>query len=91
MARLHVAALLDVSVANERLFGFAGSYNWTEVLQILRRLRPDHVFQDMPAGEQRDLTEVRPRARARELLLRDFDQADWTSLEQSLAEGIEGV
>lgn len=90
-ARLHVAALLDPNVKAERIFAFATEYNWTDVLTILRKLRPDQEFPDDPEKEGRDYTEVVPIARAQRLLQDFFGQADWTSLEDSLAAGIEDI
>ncbi|KAL6791914.1 hypothetical protein J3E68DRAFT_409681 [Trichoderma sp. SZMC 28012] len=90
-ARLHVAALLDPNVKAERIFAFATEYNWTDVLTILRKLRPDQEFPDDPENEGRDYTEVVPIARAQRLLQDFFGQADWTSLEDSLAAGIEDI
>src|SRR5437763_255698 len=39
-ARLHVIALLDPDVQSERIFAAARPFTWTEVLHILRTLRP---------------------------------------------------
>ncbi|UKZ75601.1 hypothetical protein TrVFT333_003289 [Trichoderma virens FT-333] len=90
-ARLHVAALLDPNVKGERIFAFAREYNWTDVLTILRKLRPDQEFPNNPENEGRDYTEVIPIARAQKLLQSFFGQASWTSLEDSLAAGIEDI
>ncbi|KAL6833435.1 hypothetical protein J3E69DRAFT_376543 [Trichoderma sp. SZMC 28015] len=90
-ARLHVAALLDPNVKAERIFAFATEYNWTDVLTILRKLRPDQEFPDDPENEGRDYTEVVPIARAQRLLQDFFGQTGWTSLEDSLAAGIEDI
>ncbi|KAL6690475.1 hypothetical protein J3F84DRAFT_353374 [Trichoderma pleuroticola] len=90
-ARLHVAALLDPNVNAERIFAFATAYNWTDVLAILRKLRPDQEFPDDPKDEGRDYTEVVPIARAQKLLQGFFGQKGWTSLEDSLAAGIEDI
>ncbi len=32
--RLHVAATIDASVENERIFAFAEQFNWTDILHI---------------------------------------------------------
>lgn len=90
-ARLHVAALLDPNVKAERIFAFATDYNWTDVLTILHKLRPDHEFPGNPENEGRDYTEVVPIARAQKLLQDFFGQKGWTTLEDSLAAGIEDI
>ena len=91
-AKLHVIALLDPSVHDERIFAFADQFNWTDVTGILRRLRPNNkMIPDAPENEGRDLSEIKPRARAEGLLKSFYGQDRWTSLEQSLTEGIEGL
>ncbi|KAL7928116.1 NAD(P)-binding protein [Trichoderma chlorosporum] len=90
-ARLHVAALLDPNVNEQRIFAFAKAYNWTDVLTILRKLRPDQEYPSNPENEGRDYTEVIPMARAQKLLQSFFGQKSWTSLEESLAAGIEDL
>ncbi len=90
-ARLHAAALLDESVKNERIFAFAAEYNWTDVITVLRKLRPGREFLDPPENEGRDFTVVAPKARAAKLLKSFFGQDGWIGFEQSLAEGIEDL
>ncbi|KAH8893568.1 NAD(P)-binding protein, partial [Thozetella sp. PMI_491] len=90
-ARLHVSALLDSSVENERIFAFAREFNWTDVISILRKLRPGRELPDPPENEGRDYTVVVPQKRAEALLKSFFGQSGWTDMEQSLAEGIEDI
>jgi hypothetical protein len=91
-ARIHVAALLDPTINLERIFAFASPQNWTDVIGILRKLRPDNkLIPDPPKDEGRDLTEVIPSRRAEELLRSFFGKEGWTSLEDSIAAGIEGA
>ncbi|PNP58948.1 hypothetical protein THARTR1_01196 [Trichoderma harzianum] len=90
-ARLHVAALLDPKIKEERIFAFAQEYNWTDVLGILRKLRPNQQFPLNPENEGRDYTQVVPRDKAKKILQDFFGQPDWTSLEESLAAGIEDL
>lgn len=89
-ARLHVCALLDSDIKHERIFAFAQPQNWTDVIGILRKLRPSNTsIPDPPENEGRDLTEVSLSKRAEQLLQDFFGQAGWTSLEDSLANGID--
>ncbi|KAK4069195.1 hypothetical protein Trihar35433_5774 [Trichoderma harzianum] len=90
-ARLHVAALLDPKIKEERIFAFAQEYNWTDVLDILRKLRPNRQFPLNPENEGRDYTQVAPRDKAKKILQDFFGQPDWVSLEESLAAGIEDL
>lgn len=61
------------------------------MLTILRKLRPDQEFASDPENEGRDYTEVIPIARTQKLLQTFFGQTSWTSLEDSLAAGIEDI
>ena len=89
-ARLHVAALLDPTVQSERLFAFAGPYNWNDVIDILRKLRPKNKkIPTAPEGEGRDLSDLyEVSKRAEQLICSFFGIKGWTSLEDSLAAGI---
>lgn len=90
-ARLHVVALLDPGVTSERIFAFADKFNWTEVIQIFRKLRPDNkLLPSPPVNEGRDLSDVVLAPRAEQLLKNFFGRPGWIGLEQSLADGIEG-
>ncbi|KAI9698119.1 MAG: hypothetical protein M1836_004121 [Candelina mexicana] len=90
-ARLHVIALLDPDVRSERIFAFAGKFNWTDIIGILRKLRPDNkLLPEPPANEGRDLSDVVLAPRAEQLLKNFFARSSWVGLEQSLADGIEG-
>ncbi|KAJ5682091.1 NAD dependent epimerase/dehydratase [Penicillium maclennaniae] len=87
-ARLHAIALLAPSVKSQRIFAFAAPFNVTDVISILRGLRPDHKFDDPPANEGQDLTEVVPAPKAEKLLQEYFGQKEWTPLKESIAAGI---
>lgn len=87
-ARVHVAGLLDPAVHDERLFAFAGQFNFTDVIGIFRKLRPDRKLPDPPANEGRDLSDIKPSKRAEDLIKEFFGRPGWVSLEESLAEGI---
>jgi len=87
-ARLHVAALIDPSANGQRLFAFAGTYTWNDVLAIFRKLEPNKQFlEDRDEGE--DLSEV-PNQAAEELLKKHYGHG-WTSLEESVKENLAGL
>lgn len=66
-------------------------FNWTDVIRLFRRLRPDNtLIPDPPANEGRDRSVVKPRARAERILREFFGQEAWIGLEESFAAGIEG-
>jgi hypothetical protein len=91
-ALLHVAALLDPEVKSERLFAFAKEFNWNDIVTIMRRLRPENkLIPDAPREESRDLTDVKDlQDRALKILRSTFGKQAWTSLEESIAQGLEG-
>ncbi|KAF6218188.1 hypothetical protein HO133_006148 [Letharia lupina] len=57
-ARLHVAALLDPEVENERILAFAHPYNWNDVLAVLRKIHPDKNFPTDVEDEPRRFKQV---------------------------------
>jgi hypothetical protein len=86
-----VAALLDPSVNNERLYAFAGEFNWTDIINILKQLRPDNKnIPAPPENEGRDLSDVKNQ-RAKEIMEKFFGVKGWVSLEESIKNGIAGV
>jgi nucleoside-diphosphate-sugar epimerase len=88
-ARLHVLALLDPQVQSCRLFAFAHALNWTDIIGILRKLQPDNdKIPDAPENEGRNLSYIKPRKRAEELLQSFFGRPGWTPVEETLAASI---
>ncbi|KAM5387043.1 hypothetical protein ACJZ2D_000336 [Fusarium nematophilum] len=79
---LHVAAAIHPDVKSERIFAFAEPFNWDKVLDILRKQNPGVKFIDNFQSDQ-DLSEIKPKARA-EQLLRDLGRPGWTSLEDGI-------
>lgn len=91
IARLHVAALLDPAIRAERIFGYADTFCWAQVLSILHKLRPALALPELPGRETLDESEIVVRPRAEAILKSFFGQPAWTPLEQSIAEGIEDL
>ncbi|KAL7940088.1 hypothetical protein V8C42DRAFT_356483 [Trichoderma barbatum] len=87
--RLHVAAAVLPKVEDQRIFGFAGRFNWDTVLDIFRKHVPGRKFPDKFSGGE-DGNEIIPRGKA-EQLLRDLGRPGWTSLEESILANIEGL
>jgi hypothetical protein len=82
-ALLHLVALVNRNVRQERLFAFAGPFTFNDVLNTFRKLYPDRkVTEDIPNLE-RDLSIVEP-ASAAEQLLKEVKGSGWTSLEESV-------
>ncbi|OBT66250.1 hypothetical protein VE03_04340 [Pseudogymnoascus sp. 23342-1-I1] len=88
-ARLHVAALLDTKVKNERIFGFAGPYTWNGILAILRSAYPGKTFpEDLPVSELSKMSV--PNERGEQLLKEVFGKG-WVSLEDTVKENVAGL
>ena len=87
-ARIHIAALLNPDVADERILAVAYPYNWNDVLATLRKLFPEKTFPDDLKDLDRDLKKV---DNSRGLyLLQSLGQSDWTSFEQSIFDNVTG-
>lgn len=91
-ARLHLAAaVLDGSLSNQRIFAFAGEFNWNDVIDAIKQVRPDiklTVEHDPSIG--RDLTKV-PYEQGAHLLKKWFGQDGYKSLAESVKENLIGV
>ncbi|KAL5319509.1 hypothetical protein ACEPPN_012564 [Leptodophora sp. 'Broadleaf-Isolate-01'] len=88
-ARLHVGALLDTSVENQRLFGYAEPYTWNEMLGVFRSMYPNRKFMDDLPDAGRDLSTV-TNERAAEVL-RKFGRPGFTSLKESIKAATEQI
>ena len=86
-ARLHIIALTAPDVVSERIFGFAGTFHWNQILEMMRRAVPEGVTvpEDID-DDRRDLSEIVPRARAEELLKVYCGRKGWVGLEESVRE-----
>ena len=88
-ARIHVAALIDPEVENERILAFAYPFNWNTLLACLRELYPNKQFpadiKDLP----QDLSKLDNSRGA--ALLRKFGRDGWTSLLESVRENTMGL
>ncbi|PQE31223.1 aldehyde reductase ii protein [Rutstroemia sp. NJR-2017a WRK4] len=90
-ARLHVSALTNPDVKNERLFGFAEPFTANDLLRAFRKIRPDaNIMDDFHDDNVKDLSKV-ANERAEELLRSDFGRSGWTSLEESLKMNVEDL
>ena len=79
---------MEVCVVNYTQFSRANFCS--EVMRILRKLRPDHKFiEDFTDEKDRDLSTV-PNQRGAELLKR-MGRPGYTSLEETIAENISAL
>ena len=86
-ALLHIAALLDPEVKNARLIGWAHVFTFNDILRTLRKLRPNRQFLPDFANETQ-LTMTADTEQARALLKKWGNQADWKSLESTVADSL---
>lgn len=89
-ARLHLLAAVDKTVANERIFAFAYPYNWNDILDIFRELRPDRNFVENEPNLGRDLTEV-DNELGLLLLKKWYGQQAYIDLRESIKQHLDGV
>ena len=87
-ARLHVAALTDGDINNERVFAFAEPFNWNDILRILRKLRPGHDFGEDMENNVTDESIVAQHGRADEILKKNFGGNGFVGLEESVMANI---
>lgn len=91
-ARLHViAAALDRSLKNDRIFAFNVAFNWTDVIKAIKEVRPEATtVATPPQDEPRDLSKV-PNEQGAKLLKEWYDQeTGYKSLVQTVKENLEG-
>lgn len=88
-AYLHVAALLDPGVENERILAYAQPFNWNDALAVLRKMYPDKLFPANIENEPRDLSKLDNSRGAS--LLRAFGRPGFTGLEESVRENTAGL
>lgn len=89
VARLHLSALIDPDVENERLLAFAYPYNWNDILASLRRLYPGKTFPENVPDLPRDLSTPDNTRGAQ--LLKAHGRDGWTSLEESVKDNTAGL
>ena len=87
---MHVGALTDLSLNGERIFAFAEPFHWAQVLEILRKLRPDaNLPKDYEDNGQRDLSTVDNELAVK--ILKQSGRDGFKNLEQSLRELVDSL
>lgn len=82
VGRLHVAVAVLSDVQAQRIFAFAGRFNWDYILDAMRKFRPTKAFPENFSGGE-DTNEIEPRHKA-ERLLRALGEPGWVSLDLSV-------
>ncbi|KAF2209523.1 hypothetical protein CERZMDRAFT_70011 [Cercospora zeae-maydis SCOH1-5] len=90
-ARIHViAAALDSSLQNERIFAFNVNFNYTDIINVIKKNYPDAKdVAEAPENEGRDLSKV-PNELGAELLKKWYGQDGYKPFEQSVLENLKG-
>lgn len=83
---VHLVALNQPDVENERISAFVQPFNWNGVLATLRELRAGHVFPEDILGLGRDSSKV--STEREELLLRRMGRKGCLSLRDSLESAV---
>lgn len=87
-AKLHIVALVNPDVQNERIFAFAETYTRHQLFTIIKEARPNAKIEAVPESNDRDLSEVTERSRA-VALLGWFGKDGFTSLKESVIDTID--
>ena len=56
-ARIHLAALMDGSVKRERILMFDTPLSWSDIVDVIREIRPDTKLPEHLQDQSRDLGE----------------------------------
>lgn len=89
IAVLHVAAALDPSVQNARLYGWDKPFNWNDMLAIFRKLQPDKTFVDDLESHDKLLGTVDASVE-KGLVEKWGGRRGWISLEEGVRDALQG-
>jgi hypothetical protein len=87
---LHLIALANPEVTNERIFGYAEPFDFNQMLAIFRKNFPDRKFHEDFPGIGKDISTIAPRERAI-ALLKEFGRDGFRSFEESLLMNVESI
>ncbi len=88
-ARLHLIALIDGSLQNERILAFNVPFNWNVILENFRELFPTKTFPGNQPQES-DLSEV-DNVLGAKLLEKWYGQKGYTELKESVRQNVDGL
>lgn len=87
-ARIHVAAAIDATVRNERIFACDEPFNWTKVIHIIHATLPTKKLPSPDPNEPLDISDV-DNALGAALLKKWWGQPGYKGLEQTIKETLE--
>lgn len=87
-ARIHVAAAIDSTVTNERIFACDSPFNWKMVIQIIHEIAPSIQLPLPDPNELLDISDV-DNILGAILLKKWWGQPGYKGLEQTIKETLE--
>lgn len=87
-ARLHIAAVIDNTVNDERIYAFDSPFNWNDIIDAVKEVRPNAKLPDHVPEQGRDLSEP-DNALGAKLLAKWWGQKGYRGLVQSVRENLE--
>ena len=91
-ARLHLAALVDPDVKNERLYALAYPFSINQILEIWRKRYPKNSKLPPSRPDFGHLSPINPdSSRSLEVLKKNFGQKEWMGLEETIVEQVEAL
>lgn len=83
VARLHVVAILDPELVDERIFAFADKYSYNDIMGILQKSSPGHDFPEDKPDLKPDQSRILRKDRAEKLLHKHYGRG-YINLEESI-------
>ncbi|KAK5052093.1 hypothetical protein LTR84_002897 [Exophiala bonariae] len=88
VANLHVAALLDPTVNNERIQAWDETNTWDKFVSAFQKIRPEKSFSGLPEGVT--MLGTVDNKLGKDLLKKWTGQDDWISVEESIKRTLDG-
>lgn len=90
VARLHIAAAIDRTIANERIMAFGYPFTWDEVIDAVQMARPAARLPPHDSNPDRDLSDV-DNSIGEYLLNKWWGQLKYTDLKETIKQNLEGI
>lgn len=91
VARIHLAAAFDATVAGERFIAAADKFHWNELIDTVQKIVPSaKVAEHLPEPINKDLGE-NDNAPGAVMLAKWFGQGSYTGLEETIRRHLEGA
>lgn len=90
VARIHVAAAIDLSVYNQRIMAFGCPFTWDEVIDAVQAAKPAATLPSHNSSQDRDLCEP-DNSVGKNLLSKWWRQPMYTDLKETIKQNLEGI